>query len=254
MGILGSIKKGFSVAGSSVPVALILFVFGFVFNVINLMITPENQDPNTPPSVPMIAVGIAFILITVFMQGASMAYVRNKIKQSSAALGDFFSSGMHFYIRIFVLSIIMALIIGVFVLAAALAVGALGESMRLVAAVLAILSAAMGIFVLLLFFFAPYIVVNEELGVIASLKRSVSLVRSSFIKVIGLALLLILAGFLVGIVIGFAVGFVSPMMPPMASKILFAFISSFVNAFLGLFVTSSFMSFYLSRSSSAPST
>ena len=252
MGIFGSIKKGAAIAASSLPVVMILFVFSFVFNLINLMLTPENPDPNTPPPVALIAAGIAFVLVTVYMQAGSMTYMRNKIKQSAAALSDFFAGGMRYYLKMLGLSLIMAVIIGIFVLIAALSISQLGQTQRIVAGAIVSVCFIVGMFLLVLLFFAPYIAICEDAGVIASLKKSKSLVLANFMKVVGLAIVLILVGFLVGILIGFVVGLVARTMPPMGSKVLFAFLSSLVNSYLGLFVTASFMSFYLSRSS-APS-
>ena len=253
MGILESVKKGFSVAASSLPVALVLFIFGFIFSLINIALLPQTQASNASPSPAMIAAGLVFVLVTVFMQAGSMGYVREKIKQGNVTFSSFLSMGSKYYVKILCLSLVIALIIGAFVLVAALVVAVLGQKMQYLAMGIAIVIAAIGIYVLILLFFAPYIAINEEKGVTASLKESVRVVRANILKVVLLALLLIAIGFLVGVLIGFAVGLISRSMPGDSSKILFAFFSSLVNAFLGLFVTSSFMGFYLGSSSPSPS-
>ena len=249
MGIFESVKKGFSVAASSLPVVLALFVFGFAFNLVNLALIPQNLTPNTPPSPAMIAAGVVFVFLTIFMQAGSMGYVRDKIKQGNAAFSNFFSAGAKYYVKILLLSLIIALVIGAFVLLAALVMAVLGQKMQYVAMGIAIVIAAIGIYALFLLFFAPYIAINEEKGIGASLSGSIRTVRANILKVVAISLLLILIGFVVGLAIGFTVGLVSRVMPEIGSKILFAFLSSLVNAFLGLFVTASFMSFYLGSSS-----
>ena len=247
MGILESIKKGFSVTASSLPVVLALFVFGFIFNLINMALLPKA--PNTPPSPAMIAAGVVFVLLTIFMQAGSMGYVRDKLKQGNAAFSHFLAAGSGYYVRIFLLSLVIALVIGAFVLAAALAAALLGPKAEYAAIGVAIVIAAIGVYTLILLFFAPYIAVSRDQGVIFSLKESVRLVRANPLKVVGISFLLVAIGFLVGLAIGLVVGLLTRVMPDRASQILFAVLSSLVNAFLGLFVTASFMSFYLGKSS-----
>ena len=249
MGILGSIKKGFSLAVSSLPVVLVLFIFGFIFNLINLSFASKIQDPNAPPSLPMVLSGFVFIFVTVFLQGASMGYVRDKIKQGSATLSSFTAAGSKYYLKIFLLSLTIGLVIGVFVLLAALVLALLMKPAEYAAMGLAIVVAAIGIYTLILLFFAPYIAVSENKAVGACLKESVNVVRKNILKVIGISGILIAIGFLVGIVMGVTVGLASRVMSGGTSQYLFAFLSSLVNAFLGFFVTSSFMSFYLGLSS-----
>ena len=253
MGIVESIKKGFSTAVSSLPVVLVLFVFGFIFNLINMTLAPQAQAPNAPPSIPMIAAGVVFILLTVFMQAGSMGYVRDKIKQGSASFANFTGSASKYYVRILLLSLVIALIIGAFVLLAALVVALLGQKAQYVAIGIAIVIASIGIYTLILLFFAPYIAIVNEQGVAASLKESVKVVRANILKVVSISLILIAIGFAIGLVIGLVVGLLARVMQGTSSQIVFAFLSSLVNAFLGFFVTSSFMSFYLGLPSSPQS-
>ncbi len=251
MGIVGSIKKGFSVAASSFPVVLVLFVFGFIFNLINQKIAP--QTPNTPPSPQMIVAGVAFILATVYMQAGSMGYARDKIKEGAATLSRFTGSAAKFYVKILLLSLIIAAIIGAFVLLAAFVVAMLGQTAHIVALIIAGAITIVGVFVLILLFFAPYIAVNENKPVGACLSDSVKTVRANLWKVLLISLILIAIGFLVGVLIGLVVGLVSrAVQNAPVTSILFAFLSSLVNAFLGFFVTATFMSFYLGLSAQAP--
>ncbi len=253
MGTLESIKKGFSLVLSSFPVVLVLFIFGFIFNLINIKLTPEDQSLNTPPSLPMILTGLVFILITIFIQAGSLGYVRDRIKSGAASFANFTAAGSKYYLRVLALSLITAVIIGVFVLLAALVVALIGQSAQFLALGLAIVIAAVGIYVLILLFFAPYIAVNEEKKVGECLRQSVQVVRANILKVLAISAVLVVIGFVAGLGIGLLAGALSQVVKGTASQVLFAFLSSLVNAFLGFFVTSSFMTFYLGLSA-APST
>ncbi len=249
MGIFESIKKGFSVACSSLPVVGVTFIFGLIFNLINLAIGPQADAPNAPPSPAMIVSAILFIILTIFMQAGSMGYIRDSIKQGRAAFSVFVQSGIKNYIRIFILSMIIALIIFIFAVLAAVAGGLLTKISQpaAIAAVIAIF--LVGIFILVLLFFAPYIAVNESKGVIASLGDSVKLVRANKLKVVLISVILIAIVFAAGrLIIGAGVDLLSRVIPADAGKIVIAVSSSLASAFLGLFWNASFMSFYLSRS------
>jgi hypothetical protein len=74
------LKKGLSVATGSFPLFSILFAFGFVWNLINIFYAPLAQNPTTQTSVAVIAIGIVFILISIYVQGGTFGYVRDRIK------------------------------------------------------------------------------------------------------------------------------------------------------------------------------
>ena len=243
------VNKGFSIAASSLPVVLVLFVFGLIFNLINLKLAPQTQDPNAPPSLPMAISGIVFVLATVYMQAGSMGFVRDKIKQGSASLSNFTGAAAKYYVKILLLSLTIALVIGGYVLLSALAVTVLTQRAEYVAMGLAILIAAIGIYTLILLFFAPYLAICDEKKIKECLSGSVKVVRANILKVVGISVTLVAIGFVTGILLGIVVGLVTRVIPAGVSQYIFAVISSLINAFLGLTVTASFMSFYLGLSS-----
>ena len=242
------VRKGVTTASASLPVVLLLFVFSFVFNLINLSLASKVQTPDTQMTPLMIGVGFLFVFLTIFMQAGSMGYVRDRIKEGKASLANFTASGSKNYVRILLLSLLIALIIGVFVLLAALLVALLGQKMQTLSMGLAIVVAAIGIYAVILFFFAPYIAIADGKPVMTSMKESIAFVRKNILQVLGISIVLISIGFVIGIGLGFLVGFTAKVIPTAQSQILFAFLSSLVNSFLGLVVTSSFMHFYLSQS------
>lgn len=254
MGIGSALKKGLSVMAASLPVVLITFVVGFAFNLLNLAIQPPGpQTANTPPTPPQVIAGVVFILVTVFLQAGSMTYVREKLLQGKATVALFFQGGGKYYVKILLLSLIIAVVIGVFAVAAAIAGGLLAPTNRVAAIVAIALISIVGLYALILLFFAPYIAIHEPKGVIASLGESTRVVRANFLPILLLSLILVAAGFAIGMGVGVLVGLLTRVVPQEVARILFALFSSVVNAFLGLFVTASFMSFYFNKSSATGS-
>ncbi len=254
MGVIESVKKGFSVAAKSMNVVSILFVFGLAWNLVNIFFFPDPQSttpPSTQQTIVIVAAGLVFILLTIFMQGGSMGYVRDLVKQGSASLDSFKSSGGKYYLRLLAVGLIVGVIIGVVVLGAAVIVALVKDRSQVIAitgVIAALLLVSAGIYAILLMFFAPYIVVADEKKAIEAIKASVATVRNHILKVVGIFVVLVLIGFLVGVVIGALYALASVAIKGKAAQIIFAVLSSFVNAFLGLLVTGAFMHFYLAIS------
>ena len=253
MGIGASIQKGFKIVISSLPVVLITFLFGFAYNLVSLALQRpgETPAPNAPPSPPMMAAGLVFILVTVFVQAGSMAYVRDKIRQGNALFSSFLKYGAQFYLKILLLSLVIAAVIGAFAVLAAVSGGLLAKANRIAALVSIGAVSIAGFFALIFLFFAPYVAVSETKDIRGSLSESARFVRQNFWSILAIAAILIAIGFGVGMIAGMGVGLLQTSLGEGPTKIVFAFISSVINAFLGLLVTATFMSFYLGKSSSS---
>ena len=245
MSIGESIKKGFGIAKSSLSLVLLLFVFGFIFNMVNVTLAPKTPDAGAPSPL-LIVLGVVFIFLSIFFQAGSMGYVRDRIKAGTATLSNFTSSGRKYYLRLLVLGIVVSFIIGVFVLLAALAVAFLKDKLAVVGVVLAILSAALGIYFLVMLFLSPYAAVADDKKVKESIRLSMKLVKKNILPLLGMTALLILIGFAIGLVLGAALAGLSYVVKQeMISQTIFALLSSLVNAYLGVVVTAAFMNFYL---------
>ena len=249
MGIGETIQKGFGATKKSMPLVLLLFGFGLVFNLVNLFLAPKNPDPDAPPSPLLVALGITFIFISIFFQAGSMAFVRDLVKTGKASLGNFSAGGGKYYLRLLMLGIVVSLIIGVFVLLAALAVAFLKDNLAPVGVVLAIFSGALGIYFVVMLFLSPYAAVVDEKGVGESIKISMKLVKKNVLTLLGVSAILIVIGFGIGVLLGAVLaGLAYAVKQEMVNQVVFAFLSSWVNAYLGVAVTAAFMSFYLSLS------
>lgn len=247
MGIGESIQKGFGIAKKSGSLIILLFVFSAVFNLMNVFLAPANQDPNTPPSPVMIAAGVVFLFLSIYFQSGSMGYVRDLLKTGSATLANFKATAGKYYLRLLCLGIVVSLVIGVFMLVAALALGFLRGNLAPLGVVLAIFFGALGIYFVVLFFLSPYAAVVDEKKVGESIKLSMKLVKKNILFLLGLVLLLVLIGFGIGLLLGAILAGVSFLIKAeMVTQIIFALLSSAVNSYLGVVVTGAFMSFYLS--------
>jgi hypothetical protein len=251
MGIGESISKGFGTANKSMGLVLVLFVFGFIFNLLNVFLAPPpgaDAAAEAPPSPALLVAGVVFILLTIFFQGGSMAYIRDRIKSGSATLANFTSGGARYYLKLFLLGLVVSLVIGVFVLLAALAASFL-QGIPALGAVLAIVCAALGVYFVVMLFLSPYAAVADEQSVGGAIKLSMKLVKRNILALLGISILMILIGFGIGLVLGAVLAGVSFVVKAeTASSVVFALLSSLVNAYLGVVVTATFMNFYLSLS------
>lgn len=249
MGIGEAISKGLGVAKKSMNLVLVLFVFGAIFNILNVFLAPApvpGAEP-APPSPAMIAIGILFVFLTIYTQGGSMAYVRDSVKSGSATLASFTAGGGKYYIKLLLLGLLVALVVGVFVLLAAVLTGFLSTLVPFLTVPVAILLAALGIYFVVLLFLSPYAAVVDEQGVGASVKLSMKLVKRNILKLVGISALVILIGFGIGLVLGAILAGVSVVVKAQQPvQLVFAVLGSFVNAWIGVFVTAAFMHFYLS--------
>lgn len=255
MGIIESIKKGFLVAFRSMDLVLALFVFGFIWNLINVFAFKNTENPTPPEAALMIVTGVVFILFTIFMQAGSLGYVCDRVKTGAASLSSFASSGGKYYLRILLIGLIVGAVAIVFILLASLALALLGggqeaaaqpnRTLNALSIALAAILVIVAIYFILLMFLAPYIAVSEERKVIESLKKSVSTVKANFLRILGVFGLLILIGFVFGLVVGLVFALVSLGVKGPAAEVIFAALSSFVNSYLGVVVTGTFMNYYL---------
>ncbi len=250
MGIGEAVSKGIAVTKKSFGLIVILFIFGTIFNVLNVFLAPPPPVAGAtppPPSPVLMVVGAIFVLLTIYFQGGSMAYVRDVVKNGSAAMPNFLAGAGKYYVRLLLLGLVVALVVGVTMIVAALLAGLLGTISQAIAIPVTILLAALGIYFVVLLFLSPYAAVVDELGVGGAIKLSMKLVKKNILKLIGISLLMVVIGFGVGMVLGAILAGVSlALKAQMVTQVVYAVLSSLVNAVLGVLVTASFMNLYLS--------
>lgn len=247
MSIFACISKGFSIAKSSGSLVLAVFLFSFVWALINLpFASPANA---TQPGLMTAVLGVLFMLISIFIQAGSIGYVEQVAKQGKSSLAVFALAGRKNFLRMLGLGLIVGL--GVLILAVLAVLGFVAGAPQAepnpIAVVVAVVVAVIGLVGLLFLFFAPYAVVVDGKGVFSSLKDSIGIVKKNFVKVLAVGAVLVLIGFAVGFVLGLAAGLLSGVLPGKIGQGAVAMLSSGVNSVLGVITTGSFMALYLSN-------
>jgi hypothetical protein len=261
MGMLEAIKKGFGVAGKNLVLVAILFVFNLIWNMVNIAVmpagamTPPGADaasaPMIPPAVALttLTFSILFVLVSVFMQGGSLGLVRDYIKEGKMKLSQFASYGLKYYLRLFVLGLIIILLVLIIAAIAALLVAATAPLNNVIAtaiaSIVAITIGLAGIYFVILLVMSPYTMVSDEVGVIEAMKRSMRVVKKSFWKILLLLVLLVLIAIGIGVLIGIVTGLLTVALPTKVGQIVIGVVNSLFNGYFGIVMMASFMALYL---------
>lgn len=248
--IIASIKKGFGVATSSMALVGLLFVFGAVWTVVNIGLTPPEsaaQAEALARSVVIVLIALVFMLISLFLQAGSMGYVLEKIKTGKSTFGTLAQAGKRFYVRLLLLALLVAAVVGGLIVLAGVSIAVLGAVNNILGTIVGLVLAALGIYLAILIFLAPYAIVVDNAGVKDAIRGSVGLVRRHILRVLGVTGLLLLIGFALGLLLGLIIGVLGIAITgqPKAVELVSGVLSSLVNSFLGVIVTASFMSLYL---------
>jgi hypothetical protein len=281
MGVIESIKRGFSITAKSKNLVILLFAFGFVWNLINIPFTGEEGPTSTGASIVVLILSVLFILISIFMQSGSLGFVREVVQKGQSNIQSFTNNGKKFYMRLLGVSVIVGLFIVVLSIMAALVILMGGENPNILSLIIAGVVFLAGVYGIVLLFLAPYILVSEDARVIDALKNSMSFVRQGLSHAVGVLCVLfaiiivpmyailpnfrkskigqsnlvrflvisaglVVIGFAIGLVLGTIFGLLGGIITGVISQVLFGFFSSLVNAYLGVVVTGTFMSYYLS--------
>ena len=247
MGTIEAIKKGFGLAGKNWNLIFILFFLNVLSNTIGI---PLKSLEGSSPSGMKVVIGagaiLLFLVLSVFIQAGLLGCVRDIIKKGAANLNNLFALGKKFFWRLLGLGILIGLITGLLVICCQ---GSLALSREVFGNVvlkslglfISIILGAAAICAGVFFFYAPYILINEEGGIIESMRRSVGFVRRFLGNALGTLALVVLIVFGATIVLGLLV------MPLGAFRqIIGAILGSGINAYLGIVAMITFMSLYLS--------
>ncbi|MCM8791474.1 MAG: hypothetical protein NC938_07315 [Candidatus Omnitrophica bacterium] len=259
MGVIEAIRKGFGVATKSMGLVLVLFLFNWIGNLLSIPFAPMTPAAGAPAVIPpamaapALLFSIAFILVSIFIQGGTLGLVRDSFKEGKMRLSVMPQYGAKYYLRLLGVGVLIVLILAIVAVIAGIIVAvtaplnnAVVTGIAIVIALIIVVAAALKIFIPLTL--SPYAVVCEEKGVVSSMKRSLQLMKKPISRVFVLILLilaLVLIALAIGFVVGLLVGLVSVLLPMQAGRILMITVSSAVNGYMGLVVTASFMAYFL---------
>ncbi|MDP3791440.1 MAG: hypothetical protein Q8R38_05315 [Candidatus Omnitrophota bacterium] len=266
MGVVDAIKKGFGVASKNLLLISVLFVFNLIWNMVNIALMPAGAistpgaapAATTPLAIPpeaaiiSLIASMVFILASIFMQGGSLGLVKDYIKEGKMKLGGFASYGLKYYLRLLGLGILILLLVVIVALIATLIIAATAPLNNVVAtvvaAIIAIAIGLVGIYFVILLVMAPYSLVCDDTGVIAAMKKSMSVVRKSFWKVLLLLISLVLIAIGIGVLIGIVTGLLTVAMPAKAGQVIIGIVNSLFNGYFGVVMMAAFMAYYFALS------
>lgn len=250
MGVMEVIKKGFGIASKSLGLILILIVFNLIFNLasIPLAVAPGATVAPQVTSLALI-LSVVFILVSIFLQGASLGLIRDLIKGAKLEIGKFAGYGLKYYLRLLGLGVLIVLIIAVIAIVAALLIAATiplkNTVVTVIMSIIAMAIGAIGLYWIFLLLLTPYAIICDEIGIIEAMKKSTRTVRRSIGKILLILVMLILISLGIGFIFGFGTGLISAALPVRMGQILIGIVNSIVNGYLGVVMMSSFMAFYL---------
>lgn len=243
--LLGSIKKGFSAANRSLTLIAPLWGVGFFWNLVNVF-APASKPQLQPRASSLaltVVLGAALIAITIFLQAGTLTYVRDQVKTGRAAWPVFFSGARRYFLPMLFLGFLVAAGLGLVFAVSGLAVLFLQE----VGILIALPLMAIGIYLALLLFMAPYIIVLEGPSFPQAVRESVAFTRKNILDAVKILAVLALLAIAPALLLAAAGSFLTVEFPGRFSQILFIGINSLSKAYGGVFVTGVFIDFYLVR-------
>jgi hypothetical protein len=252
--VFDAIKKGFAVAGKTMGLVLILIAFNLIWNVVSIpLAVAPGTTPSPQVSTMVILLSVVFILISIFMQGATLGIIRDYLKEGKQGINNLVGYGIKYYLRLLLLGLLIILVIAIVALIAGLIVALTAPlNNRIITMVAVIIDIAIGVVLGLKYFLpfmlSPYSIVCEETGVIGSLKRSLDVCGKSIQKTLSLLLLLVLLILIslgIGFVVGFIIGLLAAIVPQASGRVIMAMVTGVINGYLGVVMMASLMAFYL---------
>lgn len=250
MAIVETIKKGFGLSGKLKNVIFIFFILNVVMGLLSLPLAkPENAGKPGIIALSLI-LSVIFFVIFIFLQGGALGLARDVHKTGNADFGKFASYGKKYYVKILGLLLLYILIALGLVLVLSLAgSGILALVNNLFARTLVgVVAGLVAFFAIVLLLFPIYIIVAEELGVIAALKKGIALGRENFWNIAGLFLCLVIISVLISLAVGFAIGLITVPLPFTVTQVIITIVNSVVQAYIPIVMMLALMGYYLGLS------
>ena len=252
MGILEAIKRGFAIVHKNLPILLIVFIFNGIGSLLRLRFAPAAPALGTPPSPEALVLTGIMSLVGILIFGGVLGSLKDHIKTQKSSQANFFKHGSKYYLKLLATWLLIGLVMALFAAFIVFGVG-IGIVLRnLVGVVLALafvlIAGGIGLYLFMLLFLSPYIVVADDIGPIAAIQKSVQFTRKSVLQVLGLLALLLLISVGMGFLVGVVAGIISFIIKGAAGRILIAVISSIFNAYVNMLLPASFLLYYMASS------
>jgi len=250
MGVFEAVKKGFALSGKLLKVVLFFFVLNVVMGLISLPLARPENAGQAGIAVASFALSIVFFLIFIFLQGGALAIVRDLHKTGSAEISKFVEYGKKYYLKILGLLALYILVALLLVLILAL----LGSGVLAIASnaftrtIVGVISGLVAILAIVLLLFPIYVIVADDMGVIASLKKGIEIGKSNFWNILGLFMILVLISIVISIVVGFILGLVTVPLPFTITQVIITIVNSAVQSYIPVVMMIALMGYYLGMS------
>ena len=241
--MLDSVKKAFALFPKALQLLYIIAAVNIVTNIINILTIPAPVDAEMTLGRSLFVIALFFLYgaITLFIGAGMLGYVKELVKNGASTIASFTANGKKYFLKVLALTILMLIAVGIvaaiFLLLGKVVPGALKP-------VLAILAVLAGIILAILLLLAPYALVGSELGVIASIKKSVQVGRKGFLNIIVVVLVLFLVSLAILIAASFLSGILSLILKPLARYVV-AIIMAIVSSIIWILANIAYMNLYL---------
>ncbi|MDD5679753.1 MAG: hypothetical protein PHI59_00710 [Candidatus Omnitrophica bacterium] len=244
--MLDSIKKAFMLSVAAVKIFLVISAFNIFINVINLMVIPApvNAEMDIKKSLTVIGLGIIFFFAAIFIQGGVITYIKELVKSGSTGLASFISNCGKYFMRmlgIILITILIAVGWGVLFL------GILPAMLPALKVVFLILGFISLIGILLLLILPAYALVTGDLGVMASMRKGVSVAAANFLQIIGILIILVIISIVIMFIASLITGLLSIPFKGMVNYVA-AVVMAISSAIVTLLADIAYMDFYLKKS------
>jgi len=254
MGIFQTIGKSCVQTIKFSRIILIMFGYFLVFGLLMLPFAGEDATAGLGETNPIgILISIIGMFVLVFIQGGALSAVRDFIKTGSFKMSDLIENGKKYYTRLLsYVGLILGATIVIMVIIAVIIAGILAVSNNIFTQVIvgALLTAA-AITAMIFFLYPIYIIVAEDTGPIAALKKGLEISKNNFWQTLLLMLILFIGLFLASFLIGFLLIGISAFLPNIVGRIITIIISSVLQSAFTMLIMVVIMNYYLSLTTGA---
>ena len=244
--MIDSVKKAFVLSVKALKLFYILAAVNIVANIINFLVIPApvNVEMSIGRSFAVMGLTILFALVGLFVYGGALAYIKELIKVGAANLDSFVDNGKKYFVRLLAVSALIFLVTLVVGIALFILLGLLPQALKpLIILIMTLVFIALAVLLIM----PAYALVANDLGIIESIKKGISVGKKNFLKILGILAIMILVVIGVMIAASLVSGILSFILRPI-SGLVAAIVMAIANAVLTVLVSIAYMDFYLKSS------